>query len=85
MNNFTPSQFTQYIIDIAVILIAGVGEYLHLIPAGTFSSLLLIVIGHLFGAIPTTVTAVALNANTQATIANTQASSVPIIQEKSVS
>lgn len=80
------SPFTQYIVDAVVIVLAGVGEYLHLIPAGTFSSLMLLVIGHLFGAVPTTVTASALQANTQATIQNTQASSsIPIIQEKSVS
>jgi hypothetical protein len=69
--NISSSQLTQYIVDCVIIVIAGAGEYLHIVPAGTFASLLLIVIGHLFGALPTSITTNALNANTAATQANT--------------
>jgi hypothetical protein len=69
--NISSSQLTQYIVDVVIIVIAGAGEYLHIVPNGTFASLLLIVIGHLFGALPTSITTNALNANTAATQENT--------------
>ena len=42
---------TQFylIIYLVLLVVAGVGEYTHLVPSGTFSGLLLAVFGHAAG------------------------------------
>lgn len=45
MNSIAIPNWVYLLILLAVLLIAGVGEYLHLAPAGTFYTILVLVIG----------------------------------------
>jgi hypothetical protein len=73
--NITQNQFYQYLLDLILLIVAGLGQYLHLVPVGTdiFYPLLFVVIGHVVGTVPTISPSSALQANTLATQANTQA------------
>lgn len=63
--NLNQTQF-YLLIYAALVIVAGAGEYFHLVPAGTFGNLLLLVFGHAAGVFspPPTMTG-GTNATTQ--------------------
>jgi hypothetical protein len=48
MFNLTQTQF-YLLVYVVLVLIAGIGEYVHLVPSNTFSSMLFVVAGHAAG------------------------------------
>jgi hypothetical protein len=71
--NITQNQLYQYLVDLAVVLLVGLAQYLNLVPAGTLYPILLLVVGRIVGTLTTVASANATQANTVATQANTQA------------
>lgn len=82
----TPVQILQYVVDVLVLVIVAIAEYLKVVPGGTFYFILLFILGHIFGSVPTVTTlgnlASAINTNTTATVANTLShSNIPVSQQ----
>lgn len=79
----SPTQLIQYAVYIALLIIVGLAEYVHLVAPGTLQALLLLIVGHFFGAVATpTLEALSQNTaatqqNTVATVATTQPAIVP--------
>lgn len=66
----TQEQIATYIVYLILLIAAGAGEYLHLLPNGTLAAIFFAVVGHVFGT--TTGPALsAINKNTMATEQNT--------------
>lgn len=67
----TQSALYQYILDVVLLIIAGLAEYFHLAPANSFYTIFTIVVGHVVGTSLTIGIGGALAANTAATKENT--------------
>jgi hypothetical protein len=76
----TQNVFYQYLLDLGLLIVAGLAQYLHLVPTGTdvFYPLFLLVVGHIIGTVSTASSGVVIQANTAATIANTQATTTSV-------